>query len=90
MSSHRSKELIELAKGNSQKSLATFRPKEIVEFFAEEDTRTWKEQWLANYQQYGLFEIDEKEKGCFVRLSTKFPTSIRIASFAKTSLNRAR
>jgi hypothetical protein len=67
------KELIELAKGNSQKSLATFRPKEIVEFFAEKDARTWKEQWLANYQQYGLFEIDEKGEGVLRKIVDKVP-----------------
>lgn len=67
------KELIELAKGDTQKSLATFRPKEIIEFLAEEDKRTWKEQWLANYEQYGLFEIDEKGEGVLRKIVDKVP-----------------
>jgi hypothetical protein len=54
-------ELISLAKGETKKSLATFQPREIVDFIIEKDTRTWKEQWLANYDQYNLFKIDEKK-----------------------------
>ncbi len=50
-------QLISLAKGEEKKSLATFQPREIVDFIIEEDTRTWKEQWTANYDQYNLFNI---------------------------------
>lgn len=67
------KELIDLAKGETQKSLATFRPREIVDFIIEEDTRTWKEQWLANYEQYGLFDIDEKGEGVLRKIVDKVP-----------------
>jgi hypothetical protein len=39
----------------------------------EEDTRTWKEQWLANYDQYGLFEIDTKGEGILKKIVDKVP-----------------
>ncbi len=66
-------ELIQLAKSNAKKSLATFKPREIVDFIIEEDTRTWKEQWLANYDQYGLFDIDSKGEGVLRRIIGKVP-----------------
>jgi|WetSurMetagenome_2_1015567.scaffolds.fasta_scaffold45265_2 hypothetical protein len=65
--------LISLAKGEVKKSLATFQPREIVDFIIEEDTRTWKEQWRANYEQYGLFEIDEKGEGILRKIVDKLP-----------------
>ncbi len=37
-------DLIRQAKSDTKKSLATFRPREIVDFIIEEDKRTWKEQ----------------------------------------------
>jgi hypothetical protein len=67
------KELIDRAKSTEQKSLATFRPREIVEFFIEDDKRTWKEQWIANYEQYDLFEIDEKGEGVLRKIVDKVP-----------------
>jgi hypothetical protein len=66
-------ELIEIAKSDTKKSLATFRPREIVEFFIEKDTRTWKEQWIANYEQYDLFEIDKKGEGVLRKIVDKVP-----------------
>jgi hypothetical protein len=63
-------ELISLAKGEPKKSLATFQPREIIDFIIEEDTRTWKEQWIANYDQYNLFNIDKNQEG---RLRKKLP-----------------
>jgi hypothetical protein len=67
------RELIDLAKSKEQKSLATFHPKTIVDFIVEEDTRTWKEQWIANYDQYSLFEIDEKGEGVLRKIVDKVP-----------------
>jgi len=61
------------AKSEIKKSLATFRPREIVDFIVEEDKRTWKEQWLANYDQYGLFEIDTKGEGVLRKIVDKVP-----------------
>ncbi len=66
-------ELIRQAKSDTTKSLATFRPREIVDFIIKEDKRTWKEQWLANYQQYDLFEIDEKGEGVLRKIVDKVP-----------------
>ena len=66
-------ELIQQAKSETRKSLATFRPREIVDFIIEEDTRSWKEQWLANYDQYGLFEIDTKGEGILRKVVDKVP-----------------
>ena len=67
------KELIELAKSETRKSLATFQPREIVDFIIEEDTRTWKDQWIANYEQYDLFEIDKKGEGILRKIVDKVP-----------------
>jgi hypothetical protein len=65
--------LIFLAKGEEKKSLATFQPREFIDFIIEEDTRTWKEQWIANYEQYGLFEIDGKGEGILRKIVDKLP-----------------
>lgn len=65
--------LISEAKSETKKSLATFRPREIVDFVVEEDKRTWKEQWLANYDQYDLFEIDKKGEGILRKIVDKVP-----------------
>jgi hypothetical protein len=67
-------ELIRQAKSDTRKSLATFRPREIVDFIVEEDTRTWKEQWLAHLNQYGLFEeIDQKGETALRKIADKVP-----------------
>jgi len=66
-------ELIRQAKSETRKSLATFRPRTVVDFVVEEDTRTWKEQWLANYDQYSLFEIDTKGEGILKKIVGKVP-----------------
>jgi len=65
--------LISLAKGEQKKSLATFQPREIVDFIVEEDSRTWKQQWIANYDQYNLFNIDKKQEGKLRKLLPKVP-----------------
>jgi hypothetical protein len=65
--------LISLAKGETKKSLATFQPREIIDFIIEEDKRTWKEQWIANYEQYDLFEIDKKGEGVLRKIVDKVP-----------------
>jgi len=65
--------LISLAKGETRKSLATFQPREIVDFIIEKDKRTWKEQWIANYEQYDLFEIDKKGEGILRKIVDKVP-----------------
>jgi len=67
-------ELIREAKGEGRKSLATFRPREIVEFVVEPDTRSWKQQWLAHLDQYDLFEeIDSKGETALRKIADKVP-----------------
>lgn len=65
--------LIGEAKSDSLKSLATFRPREILDFIVEVDKRTWKEQWLAHYEQYDLFAIDQKFEGVLRKIVDKVP-----------------
>jgi hypothetical protein len=51
--------LLSLAKGDSRKSLATFRPKEIVDFVIEnEPEKDWKEKWKSYSQQPSMFDLD--------------------------------
>lgn len=49
-------DLIALAKGPSKKSLATLKPKRIVDFVIEDDEREWKKEWLNKLKQMSLFE----------------------------------
>ena len=49
-------ELIKLAKGPAQKSLATMKPKEIIRFEIEDDEREWRKDWLEQIKQMDLFE----------------------------------
>lgn len=44
-------DLIELAKGEDCKSLATLKPKEIIGFEIKKTTREWKESWQEHYLQ---------------------------------------
>jgi hypothetical protein len=56
-------EIIQLAKSEERKSLATLKPSEIIDFVVEKDTRDWKQQWQEQALQYGLFDLDEKGEG---------------------------
>ena len=56
-------ELISHAKSDQVKSLATLRPKRIVDFVIEEKEREWKEKWLAQAKQGNFFELDAKGQG---------------------------
>ena len=49
-------DLIKLAKSPSKKSLATMKPKEIVDFKIEEDEREWRKDWLEQIKQMDMFE----------------------------------
>lgn len=53
-------ELIQLAKGPQQKSLATLKPVRIIEFVIEEDEREWKQEWQDQLKQLYMFEIPTK------------------------------
>ncbi len=47
--------LIADSKEPINKSLATFKPKEIVEFIIERDEREWKKEWIDQLSQLDLF-----------------------------------
>jgi hypothetical protein len=49
-------DVIALAKGPTKKSLATLKPKQIVDFVIEDDEREWKQDWLDKLKQMHLFE----------------------------------
>lgn len=53
-------DLIKLAKGTSQKSLATLKPAELIDFVIEEDEREWKDKWLFQAKQGNIFEVNSK------------------------------
>jgi len=53
------KDLISLAKSDSTKSLATFKPTEIIDFLIEEELeKDWKKQWLDKSKQTTIFDIN--------------------------------
>jgi len=51
------RELIQLAKGPQQKSLATLKPVRIVDFVWEDDEREWKQEWQDQLKQLNMFEM---------------------------------
>ncbi len=56
-------DIIQLAKSDERKSLATLKPREIVDFVIEEDERNWKQKWKDQLLQYNLFDLDERGQG---------------------------
>lgn len=66
-------EIITLAKGETQKSLATLKPREIVDFVIEPDEREWKQEWVDQFKQYNLFEHDEQGRGKEREIIRKVP-----------------
>jgi hypothetical protein len=48
--------LIELAKGSEKKSLATIKPKEIIDFTWEAEDREWKKSWVDQRKQLSFFD----------------------------------
>lgn len=53
-------ELIDLARSKEKKSLGVLKPKEIVDFVVKPDSREWKAQWKSSYDQFSIFDLDEK------------------------------
>lgn len=53
-------ELIDLARSKEKKSLGVLKPKEIVDFVIKPDSREWKAQWKSSYDQFSIFDLDEK------------------------------
>lgn len=66
-------ELIELAKGEQKKSLATVKPAEFVEFVVEEDEREWKQEWRDQLLQMRLFDLDKDGQGKTREVVRKLP-----------------
>jgi hypothetical protein len=66
-------ELIELSKGDQKKSLAVLKPKEIIDFVIEKDTRDWKEQWKAHLDQFSLFDVNTEGKNIPRQVASKVP-----------------
>ena len=66
-------ELINLAKSGQRKSLAVYKPGEILDFIIEEDDREWKGKWLAQAKQGNFFEADPNNPGKERPLIQKLP-----------------
>ena len=49
-------ELIGLAKGTEKKSLATIKPKEIIDFKWDAEDREWKKEWIDQRKQLSFFD----------------------------------
>ncbi len=65
--------IIERAKSNERKSLATLKPREIIDFVIEPDERDWKPAWKAQLLQYNLFDRDEQGQGKVRKVINKLP-----------------
>jgi len=65
--------LIALAKGDTKKSLATLKPKEIVDFRIVESEREWKEKWQEQALQSSFFDLDDSGEADTRQLIKKVP-----------------
>jgi hypothetical protein len=65
-------ELIELSKAPTNKSLATFKPTEIIGFEVEEDDREWKNEWKELRKQGDLFDNEKSPEILIRKLPYKF------------------
>jgi hypothetical protein len=66
-------EIIQRAKGEEKRSLATLKPREIIDFVIEEDEREWKPKWKDQLRQYNLFDLDEQGQGKSREVIPKLP-----------------
>jgi len=66
-------DLIESSKGSRTTSLATLKPKEIVDFVIEETDREWKQDWLDQANQISIFDYDEQSNLQVRKLVDKLP-----------------
>ncbi len=67
-------DLIALAKDRTKnKSLATLKPREIIDVIIEEDEREWKPDWQAQLRQYNLFDLDQEGQGKERKVLPKVP-----------------
>jgi hypothetical protein len=53
--------VIELAKGPAKKSLATLKPKEVIDFRWEVEEREWKQSWQEQRKQLNFFETPTQQ-----------------------------
>ncbi len=67
------KELINLARGEQKKSLGVLKPREIVNFKIKADTREWKSQWRGFYNQFSMFNLDDKGEPLLRKKLRKLP-----------------
>lgn len=64
--------LIEESKAPTNRSLATFKPAEIIGLDIEGDTREWKDEWLELRKQGDLFATDQSPETLIPKLPYKF------------------
>lgn len=64
--------LIEESKAPTNRSLATFKPTEIIGFDIEEDAREWKDEWIELRKQGDLFATDKSPETLIPKLPYKF------------------
>jgi hypothetical protein len=65
-------ELIELSKAPINKSLATFKPTEILGFEYEKDDPEWKNEWKELRKQGDLFDVEKSPEILIPKLPFKF------------------
>ena len=56
-------DILQIAKSDEKRSLATLKPREIIDFVIDKDERDWKQKWQDQLLQYNLFDLDEKGEG---------------------------
>lgn len=66
-------DLIQRAKSDEGKSLATLKPREIIDFVIEPTEREWKPQWRDQLLQMNLFDRDEEGAGKKRQVLPKLP-----------------
>lgn len=66
-------ELLKQSNAPQNLSLATFKPKRILDFVIENDTRDWKDVWIERRKQLDLFSTDEENKKAVDTMIRKLP-----------------
>ena len=64
--------LIKTSQAPDNRSLATFKPTEIIAFEVEDDSREWKDEWRELRKQGGLFEPQKSPESLIPKLPYKF------------------
>jgi hypothetical protein len=66
-------ELVQRAKSGERKSLATFKPREIIDFVIEKSEPQWKQEWRDHLLQYNLWDLDKRGEGKTRKVVPKLP-----------------